>query len=305
VKVTALSGGVGGAKLLLGLQRVVGDALTAIVNTGDDSVIYGVRVCPDVDIVTYWCAGMADTQRGWGIRGDSFNFVGGLKALGAEAWFSLGDRDMATCRHRTERIAAGVALTVVTDDIRRALGVVTTILPMTDDAVATKISTGDGRELEFQEYFVRERCEPEVAEITFSGIEEAIPAPGVIDAIVGADVVVVCPSNPLLSIAPILGVSGIRDALRAHPHVVAVTPIVQGKALKGPTDRLLARLGYGSSASGVARLYADFCDVFVVDRRDPEEVGKVQAVGIEAVVKDTIMSDGDASERLARELLDG
>ncbi|MGH2757007.1 MAG: 2-phospho-L-lactate transferase [Actinomycetota bacterium] len=304
MKVTALAGGVGGAKLVVGLQRVTRDS-TAIVNTGDDTILYGVRISPDVDIVTYWCAGIADTERGWGIRGDSFHFVEALGAFGGETWFSLGDRDFATCRYRTDRLAARVPLGAVTDEIRRALGATTAILPMTDDDVATQISTSDGRELAFQEYFVRERCEPDVAEIHFAGIEEATPSPGVIDAIERADVVIICPSNPLLSIAPILGIDGIRTALRAHPRVIAVTPIVQGRALKGPADRLLAQLGYGSSASGVARLYADFCDVFVIDDRDSDEVRKVEALGIEAVLRDTIMSDHAASERLARELVDG
>lgn len=305
MKVTALAGGVGGAKLVVGLQRLIGEQTSAVVNTADDSIVYGVRVCPDVDIVTYWCAGIADTQRGWGIRGDSFAMLAGLRRLGREAWFSLGDRDLATCIYRTERLASGSTPTEITDDIRRSLGVSTRILPMSDDEVATRVVTTDGRDLAFQEYFVRERCEPEVTEIRFAGIDDAAPTPAVIEAIENSDTVIICPSNPLLSIAPILGLPGIKDALRAHHRVVAVTPIVQGKALKGPADRLLARLGYGASASGVARFYEDFCDVFVVDSRDPDEVAKVETLGIEPLVTDTIMSDGAASERLAKTLLDG
>lgn len=303
VRVTALAGGVGGAKLVVGLQRVVGEHTTAIVNTGDDSVIYGVHVCPDVDIVTYWCAGIADTQRGWGLAGDTFHFVEALRALGRDAWFSLGDRDLATCTYRTQRLAEGAGLALVTDEIRRALGVAAGILPMSEQPVATRITTTDGDDLAFQEYFVKQRCEPEVAEIRSEGIESAAPAPGVLAAIEAADVVLICPSNPLLSIAPILGLDGVRDALRAHRQVIAVSPIVQGKALKGPADRLLNRLGHGSSASGVARLYADVCDVFVVDERDPDEAGKVAELEIEPLLADTIMSDGAASERLAKVVL--
>src|SRR5688572_17547323 len=178
--VTALAVGVGGAKLMVGLQRVAGPDLTSIVNTGDDTVIYGVHVSPDVDIVTYWLAGIADRRRGWGISGDTFTVIEALRRLGRDTWFSLGDRDFATCLHRTERIAAGAGLTEVTNEIARLLGVEATVIPMTDDPVATRIVTEDGRTLEFQEYFVRERCMPEVREVRFAGISDASPAPGVL-----------------------------------------------------------------------------------------------------------------------------
>lgn len=304
MSVAALAGGVGGAKLLVGLQRVLGSDLTAIVNTGDDATIYGSHVSPDVDTVTYWLAGIADTTRGWGIAGDTFEMVDMLRSLGAtEAWFSLGDRDGATCRYRTAELAAGATLTAVTDKIRRALQVPTTILPMSDDPVRTKFSTGDGRTLEFQEYFVKERCEPEIVEIRFDGVDAARPGPDVLRAIREAERVVVCPSNPLLSVAPILALSGVRDELARHPHVVAVSPIVEGAALKGPADRLLARLGHDVSASGVAALYADFCDRFVVDERDISELGKVEATGMTALATDTIMSTHDVAESIARVLL--
>ena len=304
VKVTALAGGVGGAKLLVGLDRAVGTDLTAIVNTGDDARLYGVHVSPDVDIVTYWLSGLADTDRGWGIRGDSFELVDALGRLGHESWFRLGDRDFATCLYRTERLDGGEPLSVVTDDIRTALGVRPAILPMTDARVATMVRTSDGRVLDFQEYFVKERTEPEVTEVSFDGIGGAAPAPGVLDSIAAADVVVLCPSNPIVSIGPIVGLEGIRAALRAHPRVVAVSPIVRGAALKGPADRLLRSLGAQASASGVAEMYADFCDTFVVDASDEEELVKVEAVGMNAVAFDTIMRDHDSSERLARFLVD-
>lgn len=304
MNVTALAGGVGGAKLLVGLQRVLGDDLTAIVNTGDDARIYGVHVSPDIDIVTYWLAGIADQERGWGILGDSYVVLDSLATLGIDTWFALGDRDLATCIFRTQLLDAGISLARVTDEIRRALGVTARLLPMSDDAVRTKIVAADGRTLDFQEYFVRERHAVEVAEIRLEGATAAAPAPGVLDAVRSADRVIVCPSNPLLSIDPIVSLPGVRDVLVAHPAVTAVTPIVRGAALKGPADRLLERLGHGASASSVARMYADFCDRFVVDASDPDELEKVATLGIEAIALDTVMGGEVDSERLARALLD-
>ena len=303
MNVTALAGGVGGAKLLVGLQRVIGEDLTAIVNTGDDTMIYGVHVSPDIDIVTYWLAGIADETRGWGIRDDTFDVIGGFAAFGVETWFSLGDRDMATCLYRTERLACGATLSEVTDDIRTRLGVRARILPMTDDQVATRIVTTDGRTLEFQEYFVKEKCAPEVSEISFAGIASAAPADGVIAAIERAERVIVCPSNPLLSVGPILALNGVRAALRAHPHVIGVSPIVGGVALRGPVDRLLRASGRDASASAVATLYEDFVDVFVIDEADRDEAPKIEAAGMTAVVTRTVMSDRQVSEELARTLL--
>jgi LPPG:FO 2-phospho-L-lactate transferase len=304
VKVAALAGGVGGAKLLVGLDRVLepGD-LTAIVNTGDDATVYGVHVSPDVDIVTYWLAGVADTERGWGLRDDTFHVVDAIEGIGGAAWFRLGDRDMATCIHRTERLAAGLSLSAVTDEIRRALGVDTTILPMSDDPVRTIIECGDGRHLEFQEWFVKERCEPAVAGISFDGLPDAKPGPAVVDAIQGAEVVVVCPSNPIVSIGPILELAGVRDALRAHPRVIAVSPLVNGAPLKGPADKLLAAAGDDVSAAGVATRYADFCNAFVIDATDTTVAGAIEVLGVRCTKTDTIMTDPEASARLATELL--
>ena len=306
MKVTALAGGVGGARLLVGLQRAMPDptALTAVVNTADDAVLYGVHVSPDVDIVTYWLAGMADTRRGWGLEADSFTVVETLRALSGEAWFSLGDRDLAVCLARTQRLAAGAPLSEVTAELARRLGVAARILPMSDDRVRTRVTTGDGRTLGFQEYFVRERTEPEVRSVLLEGIDRARAAPGVLEAIRTADRVIVCPSNPIVSVGPIVGLAGVRAELVRHPDVVAVSPIVGGVALKGPADRMLASLGHESSAPGVARLYADFCTAFVVDEADRSAVGAVSAWGPRGVVLDTIMSDEAASERLAKELLE-
>jgi LPPG:FO 2-phospho-L-lactate transferase len=301
VKVTALAGGVGGAKMLIGLDAVAD--LTAIVNVGDDDVVYGVHVCPDVDICTYWLAGVADTERGWGIEDDTFTVVDAISSLGGEAWFQLGDRDFATCLFRTERLADGASLSAVTDEIRRAYAVKATLLPATDDPLRTEIVTRDGRTLAFQEYFVKERQAPEVAEVMFAGVADAKPAPGVLDAIAGADTVVICPSNPMLSVGPIVALPGVRDALRDHPNVVAVSPIVRGAALKGPADRIMRSTGIEPRASEVARLYTDFVDLFVVDATDRAEGALVREMGMRDAALDTIMSDRAASTRLARELV--
>jgi LPPG:FO 2-phospho-L-lactate transferase len=305
MKVTALAGGVGGAKLLVGLSGALDESshLTAIVNTGDDAAIYGVHVSPDVDIVTYWLAGLADRERGWGLKDDTFDVVEGLRALGRDAWFQLGDRDFATCIHRTARLEAGDKLTAITADIAAALGVKATVLPMSDDSVATLIDTADGRTLEFQDYFVRQRQEPDVHAIRFAGIEEATPGPGVLRAIEEADKVILCPSNPLVSIGPILALSGVRDALKAHPDVTAVSPIIEGAALKGPADKMLAAAGIEVSAYGVAQLYADFLDGFVLDVRDEAHRARIAALGIDALVLDTVMTDEEGSVLLARALL--
>ena len=301
MKVTALAGGVGGAKMLVGLDAVAD--LTAIVNVGDDDVVYGVRVCPDIDICTYWLAGIADTERGWGINDDDTVVIDAFARLGGDAWFQLGDRDFATCLFRTQRLAAGATLSGVTDEIRRAFGVNATLLPATDDHLRTQIVTRDGRTLEFQEYFVKERQAPEVAEVLFTGASQATPAPGVLAAIAGADTVVICPSNPMLSVGPIVALPGIRDALREHPRVVAVTPIVRGAALKGPADRIMRSTGIEPRASEVARLYADFVDLFVVDATDRGEAALVREMGMMDATFDTIMTDRATSTRLARELV--
>ena len=304
MKVTALAGGVGGAKLSIGLARAIPpEDVTVVVNTGDDAVFYGVHVSPDLDIVTYWLAGVADTERGWGIKDDTFTMVEWLRKLGDEAWFSLGDRDLATCIKRTELLAERGSLSAASKEITARLGVKVGVLPMTDDHVRTSFITSDGRPLDFQEYFVKERHEPEIAKVILNGIDDARPAPGVLEAIAGADVVVVCPSNPVVSIGPILALPGVRDAVRAHPKVVAVSPIVRGAPLKGPADRLLKAVGVEVSAAGVAGVYADFCDVFVFDRVDEQHLDEVRRSVPESVPLDTIMDSASASEQLARGLL--
>ena len=302
MKVTALAGGVGGAKLLVGLAEVVED-LTAVVNTGDDSEIYGVHVSPDLDIVTYWLAGLADLERGWGIKGDTFHTVSALGRLGEPTWFNLGDHDFATCLLRRNRLAAGDSLTEVTDRIRRQLGVNVRLLPMSDDPVRTHVLTLDGRDLEFQEYFVKERQEPPVKGVEFRGMDGAKPGPGVLEALRSADRVVLCPSNPVVSIGPILGLPDIREALQEHPKVIAVSPIIQGKPLKGPADKLMAAAGAEVSAAGVARMYRDFVDVFVIDELDASEAPEIEELGLEVLVTNTVMTDRAASTHLAEALL--
>ena len=305
MKVAVLAGGTGGAKLLAGLALAEDPSnVTAIVNTGDDDVIYDVVVCPDVDMVTYWLAGIADASRGWGIRDDTFNIVDGLARLGAPAWFRLGDLDFATCLFRGRRMAAGATLTAVTDEIRRRLGVGPRVLPMSDDPVRTRIVTHDGRILSFQEYFVKERQAPEVKSVHFDGVEDAKPAPGVLEAIEESDRVILSPSNPIVSIGPILAVGGIGDAVREHHDVVAVSPIIRGVALKGPADKMLGSTGAEASATGVAMLYRDLADTFVIDSTErPTERARIEALGMHIRVLDTIMRDPDASRRIATELL--
>ncbi|MFN2524892.1 MAG: 2-phospho-L-lactate transferase [Actinomycetota bacterium] len=298
----ALAGGVGGAKLLVGLDALLGSGdLTAVVNTGDDATIYGVHVSPDVDIVTYWLGGLADTDRGWGIRGDTFTVVESLARLGVESWFRLGDRDFATCLYRTERLRDGATLTLVADEIRKRLGVRTTILPMSDDAAPTRLQTAEGRELEFQDYFVRQRAEPEISGVLL-GAREAKPTPAVLDALAGSDLAILCPSNPFLSLGPILALPGVRDALISHPHVIAVSPIIRGAALKGPADRMMRSLVGESSASAVASLYSDFCDEFIVDSSDIEELKRLPK-GIGAKSLPTIMKSASDASRLAEALI--
>lgn len=301
MRVTALAGGVGAARFLSGLCRAVNPSrVTVVGNTADDAVFHGLHVSPDLDTVTYSLAGAVDPVTGWGLAGDTTVVLDRLAALGIDTWFRLGDRDLATHIARTAWMAEGLTLTRVTDRIRKAFGVPATILPMTDDPVRTVVTTAAGIRREFQEYFVRHRHEEDVAEVRFEGADAAVPAPGVTESIETADVVVVCPSNPVVSIGPILAVPGIREALRdRRDAVVAVSPIVEGAALKGPAARLLPLLGADASAAGVASLYADFCGTFVVDRRDSGEVAAVEARGMRAALLETVMGTPDVARDLA------
>jgi len=301
---TALAGGVGGSKLLLGLHDVIDPrALTIIVNTGDDITLHGLKISPDLDIVTYTLAGIVDPAKGWGFRSESFQALKCLAKYGRADWFNLGDRDLATHIHRTAMLAEGKTLSEAADSIRTALGVKARILPMSDQPIPTIIDSNEGT-LHIQEYLVKRRCEPIVQAIHFEGVESARPAPGVLEAIRGADRIVICPSNPLISIGPILAVPGIRDALRERKkNVISVCPIVGGKSLKGPSDKMLVQLGYESSASGVAKLYADFTGIFVIDPQDKSQQGAIRDLGMDVAVLPTVMKSRAQKRKLAQAIL--
>jgi LPPG:FO 2-phospho-L-lactate transferase len=302
--IVALAGGVGASKLLLGLYDVMDPAdLTAIVNTGDDIILHGLKISPDLDIVTYTLAGIIDTKKGWGFRGETFHLLKRLAVFGRINWFNLGDRDLATHIHRTAMLADGKTLSDAAESIRVALGVKSRILPMCNEPVPTIIESNEGS-LHFQEYLVKRRAEPIVKSIRFDGVQNANPAPGVLEAIRDADRVVICPSNPLISIGPILAVKGIREALRARrERVVAVCPIVGGKSLKGPSDKMLSELGHEASAKGVAKLYADFTGTFVIDPIDKSQFADIEKLGMQVAVIPTVMKTRTDKRKLARALL--
>jgi LPPG:FO 2-phospho-L-lactate transferase len=306
--VVELAGGVGGAKLGEGLQAVVGERLTVVVNTADDTERHGLLVCPDHDTVLYTLAGIENEELGWGLRGDSWTTMGALERYGEDGWFRLGDLDLATHIVRTDRLRRGDRLTGVLRGLQRSLSIAATILPMTDSPVRTRVRTDDGW-LDFQDYFVRLRQAPDVREVAFHGIADARPTPEVAGALEVANVVVIAPSNPIVSVGPILAVPGMPELLsaarRRGARIVAVSGIIGGKALKGPADRMLASLGHESSALGVARGYAGLIDAFVIDAADAALAPAVEALGIRAIVTDTIMGDDASRERLAREVLVG
>ncbi|MBI3664417.1 MAG: 2-phospho-L-lactate transferase [Acidobacteria bacterium] len=304
MEIVALAGGVGASKLLLGFSREMDPrALTVIVNTGDDLVLHGLAISPDLDIVTYTLAGAVNPKAGWGLRSDTFTALEILRRYGREHWFNLGDRDLATHIHRTALLRSGSTLSEATDAIRRAWGVAARILPMSDRPVPTLIRTEIGT-IHFQEYLVKHRTELTVEEIIFDGVEEARPAPGVLEAIASAAGIVVCPSNPLISIGPILALPGVREALRnRRERVVAVCPIVGGKSLKGPSDKMLKQLRYDVTALGVARLYSDVVGTFIIDVQDAAQQQSIEALGIQVVVRATTMRTPADKERLARAVL--
>src|SRR5882762_2071510 len=304
LKITALAGGVGASKLLLGLYEVMDpSSLTIIVNTGDDIALHRLKISPDLDIVTYTLAEIVDPSKGWGFRGETFHALKRLAAYGRPDWFNLGDRDLATHIHRTAMLAEGKTLSQAADSIRIALGVKSRILPMSDNFVPTIIDSNEGS-LHFQEYLVKRRAEPVVKGIRFAGAECALPAPGVLEAIRDADRILVCPSNPLISIGPILSVLQIRDELRAHKEkVFAVCPIVGGKSLKGPSDKMLAQLGHEPTALGVAKLYADFTGTFVIDPVDKSQSTAIAALGMKVAILPTVMKTRAQKRKLARALL--
>ncbi len=307
MRVVELAGGVGGAKLAEGLAAHLGPDLTVVVNTGDDLERHGLAIWPDHDTVAYTLAGLDDGVRGWGLRDETWTVMDRLAALGDEPWFRLGDQDLATHVWRTDRLRTGARPTDVALALRTAMGIAPTILPMADDPVRTEVRTDDGW-LEFQEYFVHRHQAPTVHEVRFRGVDEARITPEVAAAIDAAEVVVIAPSNPIVSIGPLLAVPGLVPALAAARSrgvpVVAMSGIIGGVALKGPADRMLTSLGHDSSAVGVARLYREVADTFVLDAVDAALVPEVEALGLRAVAFDTIMSDDAARARVAGELLE-
>jgi LPPG:FO 2-phospho-L-lactate transferase len=309
MRVVCLAGGVGGAKLADGLQQVLAPGeLTVVVNTGDDFERHALAICPDMDTVLYTLGGIADPIQGWGVAGETWQVMGQLERLGESTWFRLGDRDLATHLFRTERLRGGARLTDVAGELGRALGIESHVLPMTDSEVRTRVRTAGGW-LDFQDYFVRLHQEPEVLEVEFHGVAAAAITPEVRDAIRSAEAIMVAPSNPVVSIGPILAVPGMTDAIAAArvrgAAVVGVSGIVGGKALRGPADRMLASLGDEPSALGVARRYvrAGLLDVLVVDHRDESLAAQIGALGVETVVTETVMTDAASRALLAREML--
>ena len=305
MKITALAGGIGASKFLLGLAKVLPpDNITIIANTGDDIELFGLRISPDIDTLTYTLAGVINEANGWGIAGDTFEALGWLARYSEAQWFNLGDRDLATHIYRTHQLRQGRTLSEVTDQIRRSLGVASIILPMTDSYTPTRVVTGEG-EMHFQEYFVRRRSEPRVREIRFDNIESAKPAQGVLNAILEADQVIICPSNPFISIGPILAVPGVRDALNeTRANRIAITPIIAGRALKGPAADMLRDLGHEVSARGVARVYSDLIDLFVLDEADAAIKPEIESLGLRVMVTGTVMSTLEDKQQLALRVIE-
>lgn len=302
--IVALAGGVGGAKLAHGLYALLPpDILSVIVNTGDDLELLGLRICPDADTVMYTLAGIANPQTGWGVVNDTLYTQNMLARYGYDMWFRLGDTDFATHIARTEQLRAGRSLTAVTQHLASALGIRAALLPMCNEPVATLVDTPDGR-LNFQDYFVRRQHRDPVTGIVFDGIEQATVTPEICAAIAGAEAIIFCPSNPIVSIGPILDVAELRDQLRAAgAPIVAVSPIIGGKALKGPAEQMLVGLGYDSSALGVAKLYRNLVHGFVIDHADAEQQAAIEALGMRVLVTDAVMRDEADRQRLAQEVL--
>jgi LPPG:FO 2-phospho-L-lactate transferase len=302
--IVVLAGGVGGAKMAQGVQRAVGAGeLTVVVNTADDFELYGLRISPDLDTVLYTLAGIANPATGWGIEGDTLFNQKALSRLGEEPWFMLGDQDLATHLLRTARMEAGGTLSQVTGDFARSLSVPSTILPVTDSDIRTFVETPAGT-FAFQDYFVRRHQTDDVLGIRIAGIEQAAPTAAVLEAIANAEIIVLAPSNPIVSIGPVLDVPGGRDALTQSPAVkVAVSPIIGGQALKGPADKMLKTLGHESSALGVAKIYQGLIDGFVIDEVDAGLLPEVEALGMPAIALQSIMGDAADRERFAQEVL--
>ena len=302
--IVVLTGGTGGAKLIEGLAAEVDPAeLTIICNTGDDCVLHGLHISPDIDTIMYTLTGLIDDARGWGIKGDTFTTLEQLGRLGADTWFKLGDRDLATHMWRTGLLSERVRLSQVTAHICRTLGIKTAILPMSDERVETRLRTAD-REISFQEYFVKERWQPMVRKVYYAGAVKSKPAPGVLNALGSASAIIICPSNPVTSIGPILAVPGIRNALKkTSATVVGVSPIIGASAISGPAHKLMKATGWEASALAVARAYADFLDVFVFANEDKSLKAEIEELNVRAVATEIRMENLAGKRRLAREVL--
>jgi len=303
--ITALAGGVGAARFLQGLTTLVkGDELTVIVNTGDDIELFGLDISPDIDIVTYTLAGIVDEEKGWGLKEDTFNCLDTLQTYGFETWFKLGDKDLATHIRRTHLLKSGFRLSSVTNDICQALGLRLRILPMTEDKFETVIVTDKGR-MHFQEYLVKRAAQDKVLGVEFSGAVTARATTGVIESILESDAVIICPSNPIVSIGTILSLKGVKNALmKTEAKIVAISPIVGGAPIKGPADKLMRGLGLEVSAFGVAGFYKDFLDTFVIDSVDKAQEERIQHLGLNVVVTNTVMKTLQDKVQLARVVLD-
>ena len=302
--VLALAGGVGGAKLALGLALLLDPGeLVVCVNTGDDETFHGLHVSPDLDTIMYTLSGLSNEETGWGVGGDTFTALEMLGKFGADTWFNLGDRDFATHIRRTQLLADGKTLSEVTDELNRSLGVTQLVVPMSDDSVKTVLVTDEG-ELPMQRYFVGRRAEPKIFEVRYLGADTATAAPGFQDALARAGMLVMCPSNPYLSLGPILAIPAVRKRIRAFPgKKVCVSPIVGGEAVKGPAGKIMAELGKEVSCVQVAREYLDICDVFVIDVQDEALAPQIQEMGITPLVTSTIMKTSQDKIALAKKIL--
>jgi len=303
-KVLALAGGVGGAKLALGLRDILDEeSLAIVVNTGDDEEFFGLHVSPDLDTVMYTLGGIANPDTGWGISGETFRSLNRLRQYGVDTWFNLGDLDMATHIRRTQLLGQGNTLSEVTNSLCSSLGIAHSIFPMTDDTLKTIVIT-EISEMSFQEYFVKNRCDPRVISLRFDSPSECSPSPGFVTALNESDLLVFCPSNPFLSVDPILAVPGVRKKIENFRGArIAVSPIVGGEAIKGPAGKILRELGHEVSCVGVAKRYVDLCDVFIIDNVDADLASTIEKLGMRVVVTNTIMNNDQEKRTLAQEIL--
>tara|TARA_Y100000817_G_C16857062_1_gene544410 strand:+ start:348 stop:1280 length:933 start_codon:yes stop_codon:yes gene_type:complete len=303
-KVLALAGGVGGAKLVLGLSKILKpEELSIVVNTADDDMFHGLHVSPDVDTVIYALSGLTNKTTGWGVDGDSFRTLSALKRLGDETWFQLGDLDLATHIKRTSMLRAGKSLSEATQHLAKNLGILHDVIPMSDDSVKTKAIT-KSEELDFQDYFVRRKCEPAIQEIKFEGISTAKPSQQFIDAISQAETIIICPSNPIVSIAPIIELPGIKELISNFKGKrIAVSPIIGKQALKGPAAKMMMELNEDVSSIGVAKRYIGICDWFVIDKADTEEANEIEKLGMNVHITSTIMNSDEEKIDLANKIL--